>query len=236
MRRKCFFSARERSEGEEKGKEEKGKGGERERRNGRGIWKWSCTMSTMSIITMSGRCVVEDNSGGKISPVSRAKKKKTKSFPRLRISLDTRGFRVWRNLEQGRLTAFVSRPSGSSLMKGAVAGQFSFLPLDQTSSKYFCKHPKFRLCCRRYLPCKSETLQAFNTFRGVQVCPQREHALSISEFPHRRKLSGVGVVFAIACKEKRSWPSLIPNISQRKVRSECITSVHSKNFPWILVS
>ena len=94
-------------------------------------------------------------------------------------------------------------------------------------------YPKIKLCRQRYLPCKSETLQAFNTCRRVQVCPQREHALSISEFPHRRKLSGVGVVFVIAWREKRSSPSLIPNISRRQVRSECITSVHSKNFPWI---
>ena len=177
---------------------------------------------------MSGRCVVEAISGGKISPVSRSKRK-TQSFPHLRRSLDTRGLRVWR--EEGRLIAFV--PSGTSLMKGAVAAQFSFLTLDQKSSKYFCKHPKIKLCRQRYLPCKSETLQAFNTCRRVQVCPQREHALSISEFPHRRKLSGVGVVFVIAWREKRSSPSLIPNISRRQVRSECITSVHSKNFPWI---
>ena len=177
---------------------------------------------------MSGRCVVEAISGGKISPVSRSKRK-TQSFPHLRRSLDTRGLRVWR--EEGRLIAFV--PSGTSLMKGAVAAQFSFLTLDQKSSKYFCKHPKIKLCRQRYLPCKSETLQAFNTCRRVQVCPQREHALSISEFPHRRKLSGVGVVLVIAWREKRSSPSLIPNISRRQVRSECITSVHSKNFPWI---
>ena len=177
---------------------------------------------------MSGRCVVEAISGGKISPVSRSKRK-TQSFPHLRRSLDTRGLRVWR--EEGRLIAFV--PSGTSLMKGAVAAQVSFLTLDQKSSKYFCKHPKIKLCRQRYLPCKSETLQAFNTCRRVQVCPQREHALSISEFPHRRKLSGVGVVFVIAWREKRSSPSLIPNISRRQVRSECITSVHSKNFPWI---
>ena len=177
---------------------------------------------------MSGRCVVEAISGGKISPVSKSKRK-PQSFPHLRRSLDTRGLRVWR--EEGRLIAFV--PSGTSLMKGAVAAQVSFLTLDQKPNKYFCKHPKIKLCRQRYLPCKSETLQAFNTCRRVQVCPQREHALSISEFPHRRKLSGVGVVFVIAWREKRSSPSLFPNISRRQVRSECITSVHSKNFPWI---
>ena len=77
----------------------------------------------------------------------------------------------------GRLIAFV--PSGTSLMKGAVAAQFSFLTLDQKSSKYFCKQPKIKLCRQRYLRCKSKTLQAFNTCRRVQVCPQREHALSI---------------------------------------------------------
>ena len=132
---------------------------------------------------MSGPCVVEAIFGGKISPVSRSKRK-TQSFPHLRRSLDTRGLRVWR--EEGRLIAFV--PSGTGLMKGAVAAQFSFLTLDQKSSKYFCKHPKIKLCRQRYPPCKSETLQAFNTCRRVQVCPQREHALSISEFPHRRKV------------------------------------------------
>ena len=78
---------------------------------------------------MSGRCVVEAISGGKISPVSRSKRK-TQSFPHLRRSLDTRGLQVWR--EEGRLIAFV--PSGTSLMKGAVAAQFSFLTLDQKSS------------------------------------------------------------------------------------------------------
>ena len=110
-----------------------------------------------------------------------------------------------------------------------------FLDAWPKSSKYFCNFPRstYTVCRQRYLPCKSETLQAFNTCRGVQVCPQREHALSISEFPHRRKLSGVDVVFVIAWREKRSSLSLIPNISQHQVRSECITSVHSKNFPWI---
>ena len=128
-------------------------------------------------------------------------------------------------LDLGRLVEV--RPhniTGTSLMKRAVAAKFSFLRLDQKSSKYFCKHPKIKLCRQRYLPCKSETLQAFNTCRRVQACPQREHALSISEFPHRHKLSGVSVVFVIAWREKRSSPSLIPNISRRQVRSECITN------------
>ena len=75
---------------------------------------------------MSGRCVVEAISGGKIIPVS-SSKRKTQSFPHLRRSLDTRGLRVWR--EEGRLIAFV--PSGTSLMKGAVGGAISFLTLDQ---------------------------------------------------------------------------------------------------------
>ena len=94
---------------------------------------------------MSGRCVVEAISGGKVSPASRSKRK-TQSFPHLRRSLDTRGLRVW--LEEGRLIAFV--PSGKSPMKGAVAVHYSFLPLDQKSSKYFCKHPKIKLCQQRY--------------------------------------------------------------------------------------
>ena len=97
--------------------------------------------------------MVEATSGGKTSPVSRSKRK-TQSFPHLRRSLDTRGLRVCR--EEGRLIAFV--PSGTSLMKGAVAAQFSSLTLDQKSSKYFCKHPMIKLCRQRYLPCKSESL------------------------------------------------------------------------------
>ena len=112
---------------------------------------------------MSGRCVVEAISGGKNSPVSRSKRK-TRSFPHLRRSLDTRGLRVWR--EEGRLIAFV--PSGTSLVKGAVAAQFSFLTLDQKFSKYFCKHPKIKLCRQRYLPWKSETLQERSTH--VEEC------------------------------------------------------------------
>ena len=98
---------------------------------------------------MSGCCVVEPISGEKISPVSRSKRK-TQSFPHLRRSLDTRGLRVWR--EEGRLIAFV--PSGTSLMKGAVAAQFSFLTLDQKSSKHFCKHPKINTFLGRAKLCK----------------------------------------------------------------------------------
>ena len=78
---------------------------------------------------MSSRCVVDAISVGKISPASRSKRK-TQSFPHLRRLLETRGLRVWR--EEVRLIAFV--PSKTSLMKGAVAAQFSFLTLDQKSS------------------------------------------------------------------------------------------------------
>ena len=58
-------------------------------------------------------------------------KEKAQSFPHLRRSLNTRGLRVWR--EEGRLIALI--PSGTSLMKEAVAAQLSFLTLDQKSSK-----------------------------------------------------------------------------------------------------
>ena len=97
-------------------------------------------------------------------------------------------------------------------MKGE---QFSFFAIDQKSSKYFCKHPKIKFYCQRYLPCKSETLQACNICRRVQLCPQREHALSISEFPHRRKLFGVGdclkgeTKFAVTHSKYQSAPSQI---------------------------
>ena len=177
---------------------------------------------------MSGRCVVEAFFGGKISPVSRSKRK-TQSFPHLRRSLDTIGLRGWR--EEGRLIAFV--PSGTGLMKGAVAAQFSFLTLDQKSSKYFCKHPKIKLCRQRYLPCKSETLQALTHVEECKFVHKGSMRCQSQSSPTVAKLSGVGLVFVTAWREKRRSPSLIPNISRRQVRSECITSVHSKNFPWI---
>ena len=54
---------------------------------------------------MSGRCVVEAVSGGKISPASRSKRK-TRSFLHLTRSLETRGLRIWR--EEGKIHCFRS--------------------------------------------------------------------------------------------------------------------------------
>ena len=51
--------------------------------------------------------------------------------------------------------------------------------------------------------------------------------------PNRRKLSGVGAVFVMICRERRRFASSSPCKRRRQERSLCMTSVHSNQRPCI---
>ena len=86
---------------------------------------------------MCGCCVVEAIAGGKISPASRSKTK-TQWFPHLRRSLDTRGFRVWR--EEGRLIAFA--PSERACWKERLQCNFLSWRLSTNLGDTFASLPR----------------------------------------------------------------------------------------------
>ena len=92
--------------------------------------------------------MVEAISGGKISRLPGRKERPSR-------------FRIWEDRWTPEVSGFGERRGDwlLSFLRGrawwkerSAAAQFSFLTLDQKSSKYFCKHPKIKLCRQRYLP------------------------------------------------------------------------------------